>query len=144
MTKPGSISTPINVRFRDIDSMGHVNNAVYFTYFEEGRKTFVQTLFKLEKPADFQFILAHVSCDYLRPVTLNDRLLLRVWISHIGRKRFDMQYLLTDPEDNDLIYAKGRSSQVFYDYRANRSQPIPDTIRSRLRDYLFETDERNK
>ena len=66
MTPNKKISTPIAVRFRDVDSMGHVNNAVYFTYFEEGRKAFVHELFGLKRPTDFQFILAHGGNSYKR------------------------------------------------------------------------------
>ena len=137
MPTPHSITTPITIRFRDIDSMGHVNNAVFFTYFEEGRKVFIHELFGLERPSDFQFILAHVRCDYLKPVKLNDLVSLRVWISDIGRKRFDMQYALTEAENEALIYARGQSTQVFYDYQANRSREIPEAVRFRLEPYWF-------
>lgn len=137
MPTPLSITTPITVRFRDIDSMGHVNNAVYFTYFEEGRKVFIHELFGLERPSDFQFILAHVRCDYVKPVKLNDLVSLQVWISDIGRKRFDMQYALTEAGNEALVFAKGQSTQVFYDYQASQSRAIPDTVRSRLEPYWF-------
>lgn len=137
MPTPLSISTPITVRFRDIDSMGHVNNAVYFTYFEEGRKVFIHELFGLERPSDFQFILAHVRCDYMKPVKLNDLVSLRVWISDIGRKRFDMQYALAEAGNEALVFARGQSIQVFYDYQANQSRAIPETVRSRLEPYWF-------
>lgn len=141
MPTPLSISTPITVRFRDIDSMGHVNNAVYFTYFEEGRKVFIHELFGLERPSDFQFILAHVRCDYVKPVKLNDLMSLQVWISDIGRKRFDMQYALTEAGNEALVYARGQSSQVFYDYQKNQSKPIPDDVRERLQAFLIKPHE---
>ncbi len=132
------ITLNILVRFRDIDSMGHVNNAVFFTYFEEGRKALIQELFGLERATDFQFILAHISCDYLRPVKLNDSLTLQVWISYIGTKRFDMQYELLNSNDDTMVHARGQSSQVFYDYQENQSKPIPDDIRKRLSLYKIE------
>ncbi|MCF8104739.1 MAG: acyl-CoA thioesterase [Desulfohalobiaceae bacterium] len=132
MATAQKITLNISVRFRDIDSMGHVNNAVFFTYFEEGRKAFIHELFGLERPSDFQFILAHVSCDYLRPVKLNDKPTLQTWISSIGTKRFDMQYELLDSNDETVVYARGQSIQVFYDYQANQSKPIPDDIRKRF------------
>lgn len=132
------ITLNIPVRFRDIDSMGHVNNAVFFTYFEEGRKAFIHELFGLERPSDFQFILAHVSCDYLRPIKLNDKPTLQTWISSIGTKRFDMQYVLVDSNDAAVVYARGQSIQVFYDYQKNQSKPIPDHIRERLGLYSIE------
>ncbi|MBL7226216.1 MAG: hypothetical protein ISS59_08770, partial [Desulfobacteraceae bacterium] len=50
MNRHKKLNIDINVRFRDIDSMGHVNNAVFFTYFEEGRKAFLHTLFNIIEP----------------------------------------------------------------------------------------------
>jgi acyl-CoA thioester hydrolase len=58
--------TAINVRFNDIDAMGHVNNAVMFTYFEEGRKALFLERLKGVKGGGWQ-------CDYLLPVRLEDR-----------------------------------------------------------------------
>ena len=138
MSMAQKITLKIPVRFRDIDSMGHVNNAVFFTYFEEGRKAFIHELFGLERPSDFQFILAHVSCDYLRPVKLNDKPTLQTWISSIGTKRFDMQYVLVDSSNDTMMYARGQSIQVYYDYQQNQSKPIPDDIRERLIAYQIE------
>jgi acyl-CoA thioester hydrolase len=70
--------TAINVRFNDIDAMGHVNNAVMFTYFEEGRKALFLERLKGVKGGGFNFILAHIQCDYLLPVRLEDRPVLKI------------------------------------------------------------------
>jgi len=74
-----SFKTPINIRFRDIDGMGHVNNAVFFTYFAEGRLALFQKFSMDSDFSTFSFILAHISCDFLRPVTLNTQTLLEIW-----------------------------------------------------------------
>jgi acyl-CoA thioesterase FadM len=73
--------TAINVRFNDIDAMGHVNNAVLFTYFEEGRKALFLERLKGVKGGGFNFILAHIQCDYLLPVRLEDRPVLKMTVS---------------------------------------------------------------
>ncbi|MBU0987706.1 MAG: acyl-CoA thioesterase, partial [Proteobacteria bacterium] len=70
----------IEVRFRDLDAMGHVNNAVYFTYFEEGRKNFSHQVFNLSELSEFTFIMAHIRCDFLKPVKLSDRVTLQMWV----------------------------------------------------------------
>ncbi len=62
-----TIITNLSVRFSDIDAMGHVNNAVFFTYFEEGRKEFLYSLFNIINPEDYSFILAHLTVISLNP-----------------------------------------------------------------------------
>lgn len=92
MQKHQKVVTDITVRFRDIDSMGHVNNAVFLTYFEEGRKDFLESVLEVVNPEDYPFILAHISCDFLRPVKLGDRVSLQTWIGEIGEKSFRFKY----------------------------------------------------
>ena len=126
----------IEVRFRDLDALGHVNNAVYFTYFEEGRKNFSKTEFQVSGPSDFTFILAHIRCDYLTQVRLSDRVKLQMWVQNIGTKSFGFGYKLVDVTDDGLVYATGESIQVCYDYSANKSIAVPNNMKKRLSLYL--------
>jgi len=129
-------STDIEVRFRDIDAMGHVNNAVYFTYFESGRFKFFYSKPQKKKFPGFAFILAHVSCDYIRPVTMEDRLNLRMWIREIGSKSFKFQYQLVDAADLASVVATGESVQVCFDYATNISVAISSAMKAQLSAYL--------
>lgn len=122
----------VDVRFRDIDAMRHVNNAVYFTYFEEGRKSLFYEITQGTDPSAFNFILAHVSCDYRKPVMLNSRLSLQIWVSEIGRKRFDLKYKLVDTGDDAVVYATGESVQVCFDYKKNQSVEVSEGLREKL------------
>jgi acyl-CoA thioester hydrolase len=122
----------IQVRFRDIDGMGHVNNAVFFTYFAEARLAFFQKISNSTDFSTFSFILAHISCDYLRPVTLNTRLSLEIWVKEIGIKSFGLGYKLVDLSDESITYAKGESVQVCYDYRTNRPIAVSGSLKQKL------------
>jgi acyl-CoA thioester hydrolase len=124
----------INVRFRDLDALGHVNNSVYFTYFEEGRTTLFRTVFGDDS---LRFILAHACCDYVRPATLNDRLTLNMSVGKIGTKSFELQYELTDRKDTGTVFAKGESIQVCFDYEQNRSVPVSEALKDQLLDYQW-------
>jgi acyl-CoA thioester hydrolase len=126
----------INVRFRDIDGMGHVNNAVYFTYFEEGRKAFFQSISTDSDHSVFPFILAQIACDFLSPVKLDNRLSLEIWVKEIGKKSFGLGYSLMDSTDASIIYAKGESVQVCFDYGENKSIAVPDDLKRKLIEYL--------
>lgn len=129
-------TTDIVVRFRDLDALGHVNNAVMFTYFEEGRKAFVASELTPGAPGEFPFILAHARCDYLRPVTLTDRPLLRMWIEEIGAKSFAFGYELAEASAPETVFARGRTVQVCFDYAENRTVRVPPEWRKVLSGYL--------
>ena len=125
----------ISIRFNDIDAMGHVNNAVIFTYFEEGRKALFYDAFRESAPGGFNFMVAHLECDYILPVRLEDRLLLNLWVTAIGTKSFGLAYALMDETDANRIFAKGSSVQVCYDYRQRQSVPVPQTLKKALLAY---------
>jgi len=129
-------STNIEVRFRDLDALGHVNNAVYFTYFEEGRKYFSKKVFGVSDISDFKFIMAHIQCDYIRPIQFNDHVILQMWVKNIGTKSFSFEYRLVDFSDEAMVYATGKSIQVCYDYEKNRSIEVPAEMREKLTRYL--------
>jgi acyl-CoA thioester hydrolase len=126
----------INVRFRDIDGMGHVNNAVFFTYFEEGRKAFFQSISAGSDLSIFPFILAHIGCDFLNPIRLDTRLSLEMWVKEIGKKSFGLGYSLVDSTDPSIKYAKGESVQVCFDYGENKSIAVTAELKRRLIEYL--------
>lgn len=128
--------TQIQVRFRDIDSMGHVNNAVFFTYFEEGRKTFFLKISKGAGFSLFPFILAHIACDFIRPIKLASQVSLEMWVKEIGNKSFILAYRLTDLTDESVAFATGESVQVCFDYEKNQSITVPIELKQILSEYL--------
>lgn len=128
-------TTPLTVRFRDLDAMGHVNNAIFFTYFEEGRKAFFSKILPVSNQSLFPFILAHSRCDYLQPIALDTPLLLQLWVKKMSRKRFDLGYQLVNTSDQSLVYARGESVQVCFDYARNQSILMPVELRQQLAAY---------
>lgn len=135
MNKNRIFKLDIDVRFRDLDALGHVNNAVYFTYFEEGRKSFFDDLYPEHDPYDFRFILAHIRCDFIRQATLKDRLTLHMAAGDIGRKSFKLYYELTDRNDSEIVFAKAESVQVCYDYKSNETVRVSDELKQRFSKY---------
>lgn len=133
-----AFKTHVDVRFIDIDAAGHVNNAVIFTYFEEGRKALFYDAFKESVPGGFSFMVAHLECDYRLPVRLEDRLLVHTWVTAIGTKSFELAYILMDADDEQRIFAQGSSVQVCYDYRRGQSIPVPANLRMALADYVVD------
>lgn len=122
------------IRFRDCDAMGHVNNAVYFTYLEQARLAFCRRLTGARRVEDIRFILAHVECDYRIPIRLGDDVETLMTVGAVGRSSFSFDYRLVDREDG-RVFATARTVQVMYDYAHSRPMPIPDDLREALRPF---------
>lgn len=120
----------LEVRFRDCDGLGHVNNAVYLTYLEQARFAFWQRLTGVSG-IPRSFILARVECDYRVQATAGDRLVVRLRVTAVGKSSFTFEYELVNARTREVV-ATARSVQVMYDYQAGRSIPVPDDIRARL------------
>jgi len=129
------VTSDLTVRFRDVDAMNHVNNAVFFTYFEEGRGAFLKEVFGIVDPPEYPFILAHVSCDYMRPLKLDDRPRIEIWVGEVGQKKFSFFYRILDRQDEAKIYARGKSVMVLFDYERNKTVPIPVHFLEKLSPY---------
>jgi acyl-CoA thioester hydrolase len=120
----------VQIRFKDLDAMGHVNNAVFFTYFELGREAYMRAI-DYPDPGfgeifdRFPFILAEISCQFLQPIRMDDEVTSHIRVDRIGTKSWGFQYLLTRAADGAAL-ATGRSTQVFFDYRTRTSAPVPD------------------
>jgi acyl-CoA thioester hydrolase len=125
----------VPLRFRDIDAMGHVNNAVFFTLFEEGRKAFLEQVLGIVDPSDYPFILARLSCDFVKPLRLGDSISVHVWIGEVGKKSFIFKYSIVDRDEDENIYAAGESTMVLFDYRENKTVPIRPEILEKLEEY---------
>jgi acyl-CoA thioester hydrolase len=123
----------IEVRFRDLDGMGHVNNAVFATYFETARIRYMAELARrasgrADTPAEQSFILLDLYCRYVDQVSYGERLLVGVRMSDIGGKSFQLSYLITSADDGRTV-AWGRTTQVGFDYARGRTVVMPDEFR---------------
>jgi acyl-CoA thioester hydrolase len=123
----------IEVRFRDCDPLGHVNNAVYLTYLEQARLFHWRGLwgFGLDvKPSMPGVILARVEIDYRAPAKYGETLEVRLDVAAVGRTSFTYDYEILDAEGK--VIASARTVQVMYDYATAKPVPIPDDIREKL------------
>jgi len=125
------VKMPIRTRFGDTDMLGHVNNAVYATYFESGRLEYWAELNGGHSFDNWPFILARSEIDFLAEAHAVQDLTLGIRVSRLGSKSFDLEYLLVRDEDGKAI-ARGRSVQVMFDYRTKQTVPIDEDTRLRL------------
>ncbi|MEK6851510.1 MAG: thioesterase family protein [Candidatus Thermoplasmatota archaeon] len=124
-------TTEIPVRFRDIDGMGHVNNAVYFTFMEQVRSEWYRRTFGVRAVGEIDFILARAECDFKAPIGYGETVVVTAWVTRVGDSSFGFRYDLRSKATGTL-FATGESVQVMYDYAAGKPKSIPPELRARL------------
>ena len=80
------ITVPIEVRFGDLDALGHVNNAIYLTYDEIARMHYLRRVGAMIDSG--HFVMARAEVDYLKPVVLNQKVELSLRVTRVGNKSF--------------------------------------------------------
>ncbi len=121
------VEVEIQLRWRDMDSLGHVNNAVFLSYLEIARVAYFRALYGDVDTLDFNFILARMEVDFLSPIEMGDRPLCRIGIHEGGRKSFRFEYLLESGKDGRTL-ARATSVQVFYDYAKGTTVPLDEKM----------------
>ena len=120
---------PLEPRYPDYDTKGHVNNAVYLTYFEIARaKLWIEAM---AEDLDFPYVVAEATVRYVSPALVGDPLAIEVVTAEVRTKAWVWSYRIVDPRDERLV-AEGRTVQVMYDYERRESVPIPDALRAKL------------
>jgi acyl-CoA thioester hydrolase len=114
------------VRFRDLDGMGHVNNAVFSTYLEQARLAWFGAADELPLS---DVILARTEIDFRSPLRVGETVEVGVRPARLGTKSFELEYEL---HAAGRVVAEAKSVLVGYDYRRGESIPIPERWRRRL------------
>lgn len=127
--------TELPTRFSDFDLFGHVNNAVYLTYFEMARSAFWEQIIRWDWDA-MGIIIARAEIQYLKPILLNDTVQAYVRTARVGTTSFDLEYTLSrGTGDREEICTTGKTVCVSYDYRKNEKAPIPQDQLSRMMEF---------
>ncbi len=124
----------IDIRFGDMDAMGHVNNAKYLTYMETARLNYARdlSLWTSWPPGDIGPIMAKVTLEYKLPLNLADRAVdVYTRVIRLGNKSYDMEHLIVRKHDG-MVAAYGLVVLVVYDYRNGQSAAIPETWREKI------------
>lgn len=127
MTTPYPYEIRLPVTFRDIDVLGHINNAVYVTWFEAARTGYIMELCTLKRLEDLPVILAETTCRYIDQGEWGETAVIGCGVSRWGNKSFDLAYRIATATGR--VLAAGRSVQVYYDYETRQTVAIPQQFR---------------
>lgn len=150
---------PVQIRFRDLDALAHVNNTVYFTYFEEARSYYFDQLHLERWPSREEDQLVHSheeagahnsriqtttlgahygslikenECIYNLPLIRSDKAAIGVQVTRIGRTSFVMELEIRDDHDHARVFATGKTVVVWCNYHTGRPVPVPPILRAAI------------
>ena len=126
--------TIIDTRWRDMDSLSHINHATYLSYMESARvDVYIELGFSgIRREMNESTILASMEVHYLNQATHPSKLEIGHRISRVGNKSFDFISSIFDSQDKRPICA-ALFKLVAYNYKINRTIPVPELIRERCR-----------
>jgi acyl-CoA thioester hydrolase len=125
---------PIEVRYSDLDPQGHVNNAKYLTYFEQARANYLVHLGLFGKEHSFMdlgIIVADAHVMFRAPILWHMEVRVGVRVGMIGGRSMTMEYRMVDQASGKEL-ATGSTALVTFDYRTQKTIPVPDEWREKI------------
>lgn len=118
-----------NVNWGDMDAFGHVNNTVYFRYFEDARIAYLDQIAMQEHKERLNVgpILATAQCNFRRPLNYPDRIHIGIRASILSPRKFNMEFAVFS-EQHGAVVADGDGLVVYYDYSQGKSCEIPAAV----------------
>ena len=119
----------IAIRWGDLDSVGHVNNTIYFRYMEQARIDWFDSLGYPVGPREEGPVIVNASCTFLKQLNYPGNVEVKTYIGTVGRTSMESWIEMRPSYDPGPVYAEGGAKIVWVNYALGKSQPLPDQIR---------------
>lgn len=127
--------TPIQLRFNDFDALGHVNNSVYFSFYDLGKTSyFAVVLSKTEVGTEVGVVIGHIEVSFLLPVYPGENVAVQTAVVEIGNKSFKLLQHLVDLDTNE-IKCICNTVMVCFDAKTKTTRQISDEWRKAMADF---------
>lgn len=122
------------LRFNDIDILGHLNNTVYFSLYDMGKARYMEAAglrnVGVSRP---DTVIADIHCAYLQPIHFDDRIYVLTRCSEVGDKHYTLQQMLVDQNDN--VRSVCETVMVYFNKESGQAESLPQLHRDRIRNY---------
>ena len=125
---------PIQLRFNDVDQMGHVNNAVIMEFFDLGKSEYFTTIGLPPEEGDFTVMVVHVEVDFQSQILFHDKIHVETHVDHFGNKSLAVRQQVINSETG-VVCATCRTVMAGYSRSTHSSAVIPDTIKESISRY---------
>lgn len=124
---------PLQLRFNDIDILGHVNNNSQLALFDVGKTEFYNTLRgALADWSKVEAVIVNINCTFMRQIHFSDPIEVRTRVKKIGEKSFVLQQILRNIASGEIC-SFSESVMVSVDLETRESKPIPENILEELK-----------
>ncbi|MFT4197116.1 MAG: thioesterase family protein [Pseudoxanthomonas sp.] len=127
--KPLLARIPIAVRWRDMDSFGHVNNAMYVSYLEEARCRWLIEVTGLDMHGRELPVLVNSNVNYRRPITWPSQVVVELFVEKLGNSSLTIGHRIVSDTDSTVLYSDGSVVVVWIDTATGQSIPLPEAVR---------------
>lgn len=130
-------STPIQLRFVDMDAFGHINNANYLTYLEEARIKYLDDIIHWDYGwSKNAIIMARTEIDFKMPALYKDIVKIYTRCTKLGTKSFTLEYKMIKIENGEeIILAMALTVVVMYNYEIKSSVNVPEEWKEAIRKF---------
>ena len=125
---------PLQIRFNDVDKFGHVNNTVYFQFYDTAKTDYIATVCKGVDWERQAIVVVKIEAEFLAQIKGNDHIAGRTRIVKIGNKSFHLEQDVID-SDTQEVKSRCLSVMVLYDLERQQTIPLPDEWRKAISDF---------
>ncbi|MFC5478952.1 acyl-CoA thioesterase [Massilia suwonensis] len=125
----------MDVRWGDMDAMGHVNNTVYFRYIETARIAWLEQIGALPDPSGVGPVLINARCSFLKQLKYPAQIEVTSYAAAPGRSSFEVMHeirLVGEDGQAGALHAEGAAKIVWVDFAVEKSVPLPEEVRALL------------
>lgn len=123
---------PVQLRFNDIDILGHLNNIVYLSLYDLAKAAFLRRLKKDRIDwKKVECVIANINCSYIRPIFFGEEIEVLTRCIHIGERSFTLQQCLVESDTRD-VRSICETVMVCFDPATGKSAPMSDSLREAL------------
>lgn len=123
---------PLQIRFNDVDQMGHVNNAVIMEYFDLGKSHYFADAGLPPESGDFTVMVVHVEVDFHRQIHYHDHIAVTTHVVRFGNKSLHVEQQVIDTTSHEVC-ATCRTVMAGYCRTTATSAPIPEAYKEAIR-----------
>lgn len=128
-------SIPVQLRFNDVDGLGHVNNSVYFNFYDLGKTGYFDAVHGHQvSQEEIDIVIAHAEVDFIEPVFLKDEILVQTTVTAIGNKSLTMVQRIICAKTK-RVKCLCKTIMVGFDFRTNTSKAISQIWRDAISKY---------
>ena len=124
----------VQLRFNDIDILGHLNNTVYFSLYDLGKAKYMEAAGLREPgPAAPTSVIADVHCTYLKPIYYGDEIYVETNCCEVGEKHFTLEQEMVDADGE--VRSRCKTVMVYIDPLTGKSAPVPQSFKDSIKAY---------